>query len=133
MAEKQIREAFEAHLRALDNFPSVWENRPAVQGFDANKAHQKSFMIPASNKSIGLQEKTTLHRGIFQVSLCYPTGIGAGAVEERAAALQLHFAAGTVLTAGGVKVRVKGKPSVGAPISTSPYVVPVSIGYTSVN
>ncbi len=127
-----IREALEAHLHALGGLPNVWQNRAPASGFSANAAHQKSFLIPAKNQGLGLKEKTTLHSGIFQVSLCYPTGVGAMVVDERAEALQAHFAAGTVLTAGSIKVRVRGKPSIEMPVSVSPYVVPVTIRYESI-
>lgn len=132
MSDVAIRSALENHLAAMTpSLPTVWQNRPTVAGFDANKAHQKAFLLRSPNRSRGLTEKTTLHSGIFQVNLCYPAGIGASVVEARGEALQQHFK-GVVLDAGGVKVRVRGMPSIADPISITPYVVPVSIYYESI-
>lgn len=134
MSEEKIRKALEARLfSSPGQLPTVWQNKPPVDGFNASAPHQKAFLLPSENKSYGLKEKTTLHRGIFQVNLCYPSGTGAALVEARGAVLQAHFAPGTELTADGVKVRIRGKPSIAGPVSSSPYVVPVSIRYESIN
>lgn len=133
MSDDKIRKALEDHLMASpDQLPTVWQNRAPVAGFNANAAHQKAFMMPARNRSYGLREKTTLHSGIFQINLCYPSGSGAQVVEARGVALQEHFK-GRVLEVDGVKVEIRGKPDISAPISISPYVVPVSIRYQSIN
>lgn len=131
--DEAIRAALEAKLYALGGLPTVWQNKEPAAGFDPAQAHQKAFMLRALNRSLGIKEKTTLHSGIFQVNLCYPAGVGAAMVEARGAAVQAHFAAGTVLESGGVKVRIRGKPSIGNPVTVSPFVVPVSIRYQSFN
>jgi hypothetical protein len=41
------------------------------------------------------------------------------------------FAANTIIASDGLKVRIKGKPSIGAALSVTPYVIPVSITYES--
>lgn len=133
MADVEIRKALEQHLAAmLDRLPTVWQGRQPVDGFNANQPHQKAFVMRAKNRSQGLQEKTTLHSGIFQVNLCYPSGTSATVVEARGVALQEHFK-GRVLEADGVKVQIRGMPDIADPISISPYVVPVSIRYQSIN
>lgn len=133
MSESSIRAALELHLAAIaDPMPTVYQNKTPSASFDATRPHQKAYLLPATNQSFGLSEKTTLHRGIFQVSLCYPTGNGTIAVEARGKAIQAHFYAGRVLEHNGVKVRIRGKPSIAAAVSLSPYVVPVSIRYESI-
>lgn len=132
MSDDKIRTALEAHLYAMpDPLPTVWQNRAPPTGFDAAKPHQKAFLLRGRNQSRGLQEKTTLHSGIFQINLCYPTGIGTSEIESRAVALQEHFK-GRILQADGVTVRIRGLPDIADPISDSPYVVPVSIRYQSI-
>lgn len=133
MKDQLIRQALESHLAAMQpEMQTIWQNREPDPDFDVNAAHQKVFMLPAENRAQGLREKTTLQSGIFQVNLCYPAGIGTYEVETRAAALQEHFK-GQVLEAEGVKVRVRGTPSIAGPVSVSPYVVPVTIRYESIN
>ena len=133
MADEKIRKALEDHLAALDPaFPTVWQNRPTPAGFDSARPHQKAFLLRAPNASQGLRERTTLHSGTFQINLCYPSGKGVAEIEARGVALQEHFR-GQVLTLDGVKVQIRGKPSIADPVSISPYVVPVSIRYQSIN
>lgn len=127
-----IRKAFEVALATmLPPLPTVYENRQPPAGFDATQAHQKCWLLPAENRSLGLSEKTTLQKGIFQVNLCYPSGKGTLDADQRAAFLQTTFYAGRELVADGVKVRVRGMPSIAAASSLSPYTVPVSIRYES--
>lgn len=133
MADDKIRTILEGHLAAMPQpMPTVWQNRKPTGGFDENKPHQKAFLLRAANRSYGLREKTTLHSGIFQVNLCYPSGNGIAEIEARGVALQEHFK-GQILTLDGVTVTIRGKPSIADPISISPYVVPVSIRYQSIN
>lgn len=133
MADEKIRKALEAHLHAMvPALPTVWQNRPPPAGFAETKPHQKAFLLRVENQSRGLREETTLHSGIFQINLCYPSGTGVAEIEARGVALQEHFR-GQILELDGVKVRIRGKPSIADPISISPYVVPVSIRYQSIN
>ncbi len=131
MSEAKIKEAFEVALAEVSaEIQTVYQGRDPGPGFDAALPYQKPFLLPASNQTLGLSEKTTRHNGIFQVNLCYPSGtLGTTGADERAAALQSIFYAGRILVADGVKVRVRGKPNIAAQIDYSPYTVPVSIRY----
>lgn len=132
MTTEHIRDAFELALAEMQPpLPTIIENRPAPSTYRADAAHQKAFLLPGENRTLGLRRKTTLHSGIFQVNLCYPSGIGTRDAERRAAAIATHFYAGKELVAGGVKVRVTVEPSVAKATSLSPYTVPVSIRYES--
>jgi hypothetical protein len=134
MSEPVIKQAFEIALLAISaDIPTVCQGRNPPPGFDATLAHQKSFLLPAENETLGLSEKTTRHKGIFQVNLCYPSGTkGTTEADARAMALQESFYAGRVLVADGVNVRVRGKPNIAAPVAMSPYTVPVSIRYEAI-
>lgn len=134
MSDQAIRKAFEAALAAMaPPLPTVYQGQEPPRGFDATKAHQKCWLLPDANKSLGLAQNRTLQKGIFQVNLCYPSGIGASDADTRATALQTHFYAGRILEVDGVKVRVTGRPDRHGPSSISPYTVPVSIRYQSIN
>lgn len=131
--QDKIRKALELHLAAFEpKLPTIWQNRGDPQGFNANAPYQKAFLMPASNRAFRLRENVVLQSGIFQINLCYPTGIGAYEPEARAGALAAHFK-GRILEADGVKVRIKGYPDIAPSVSVSPYVVPVSISYESIN
>ena len=133
LIEPLIRQALETHLAALEpELQTVWQNRDPDPGFDSNAAHQKAFLLPVATVAKGLRQKTELHSGIFQVNLCYPAGIGTNDVESRGAALKEHFK-GRKLEAEGVTVSIVGIPSIAAPVNLSPYVVPVTIRYASIN
>jgi hypothetical protein len=134
MSEPTIRKAFESALAAISaDLPTIYQGRDLPVGFDATRAHQKCWLLPAENETLGLLEKTTRHKGIFQVNLCYPSGTqGTTEADLRAAALQSSFYAGRELVTDGVKVRVRGKPNIAAPVAMSPYTVPVSIRYEAI-
>jgi hypothetical protein len=134
MSEHLIKEAFEVALAAISaDVPTVYQGRDVPAGFDATQAHQKSFLLPAENETLGLREQTTRHKGVFQVNLCYPSGTkGTTEADLRAKALQDSFYAGRKLVADGVTVLVRGKPSIAAPVAMSPYTVPVSIRYEAI-
>jgi hypothetical protein len=135
MTDFLIRAALESRLKTLTPaIPIVWQVKTPAKTFNPKDPYIKAFLMPASNRTLGLSEKTTVHKGIFQVSLCYPTGFGMRDVEAMAAAVQQHFPAGLVLEAEGVKVRIRGKPDIAADLGVeSPLVVPVSIRYESFN
>lgn len=133
MTEIDIRQALEMHLAAMPGLlPTVWQNKTPVPAIDTSKPYQKAAILWAKPEALGLEELSTWHKGIFQVSVCYPSGDGTFKIETYAAALQRHFAAGTVLNRNGAKVRVRGKPSIADPVTISPYMVPVSIRFESI-
>jgi hypothetical protein len=133
MSDPRIRAALEAHLEDLaPPLATAWENRD----FDPpdGAPYQEAFMLPGPNKTVGLSQRTAINIGVFQVNLCYPSRAGAEAVEARGKALQDHFnPETTVLESDGIKVRIQGRPVVGASVPGRPgrYVVPVSIRYES--
>jgi len=134
MSTYDIRTALEAHLLALPlpAIPTEFDNhRIATPPIDA--PWQSCSLLPAQPDNPGLDEKTTMQRGVFQVLLRYPSADGAGDAQHRADALCGHFKAPCVLTAGTIQVRTRGRPWVGAPIPGSDrFVIPVSIRWYSI-
>jgi hypothetical protein len=129
-----IRAALETYLATLA--PAL---ETAVQNVEfeppaADVPYQECYLLTAPGRGVGLRQRTTLNRGIFQVNLCYPAGAGAGGAESRGKALQAHFPPNLVIDAGDEgKIRITGQPVVGAEVPGRPgrYVVPVSIRYES--
>ncbi|MCY1042714.1 phage tail terminator-like protein [Corallococcus sp. bb12-1] len=64
--------------------------------------------LPARTSPAGLgQDAQTRHPGVFQVSLFFPLGDGAGAANVAAQAVCDGFARGTTLQAGATLVRIQ--------------------------
>lgn len=66
--------------------------------------------------------------GICQVTLCYPTGAGSGAINARAELLKSSFKRGNSFASGGVTVVISDTPEVmPAYVDGDRYCIPVSI------
>lgn len=89
--------------------------------------------LPNRNNNYGLSKDSPTQRlGIFQVTVCYPTGTGIIAPTEIAAAIVEHFHQDLILYADGVSVKVYEKPSVAPSIQDGTWdKYPVSIRYTA--
>lgn len=106
------RQAFEVHLLGMTPaLPAVLENGHYVP--TVGTAYQQAFLLPASpdNRTIGRGGKR-IDGGIFQVSLMYPLGAGAGASQARALAVQAHFPYGEILAAGGQTTLITKTPNI---------------------
>lgn len=138
MSDPNIRAALEAHLETLaPALPTAWQNRDFDPAAEAPNGapYQEAFVLPGPSRPVDLRQRRAINIGVFQINLCYPTGAGADAVEARGKLIRTHFdPATTVLESAGVKVRIAGRPVIGAPIEGRPgrYVVPVSIRYESI-
>ncbi len=124
-----IRRALEKHLLALT---------PAIATATTNNAFTPTTGVPFQR--IHLRPNTPdnavqgarmfFERGIFQITLFWPTGGGAVAAESRAELLRNHFRRGTSLVESGVTVHVTNTPSIApALVDEDRYSVPVSIYY----
>lgn len=135
MSTQKIRQALEAHLKALDpTFPTAWQGVTFTPA--AGQSYQEVYLLPAASQSTGLRQLTTVYRGVFQVTLCYASGHGVDDAEAKAEAIAAHFdPASTVLEKAGVVVRIEGRPSIGGPLPGEPgrLRVPVSVRYVSIN
>lgn len=106
-----VRQAFEVHLLGMSPaLPAVLENghyTPAV-----GTPYQQAFLLPAAPDNPTLGEDYRREIGIFQVSLMYPQGVGAGAAQARALAVQSRFPRGLRLTAGGQTTLILRTPNI---------------------
>lgn len=91
---------------------------------------QRINLLPNTPQDGQIGSGLYFERGIFQVMLCYPMGLGPSAAESRAQLVKDTFKRGTSMIEGGVTVIVMNAPSVaGAMIEGDSYCIPVSIRY----
>lgn len=71
-------------------------------------------------------------RGLYQVTLIYPLGVGVGALKTRAELIRNYFKKGSSLTYGGITVIIDKVPSLGIMMPDSDtYSLPVKISYSA--
>ena len=122
-----IRALFDARLAALaPALPTAWQDvtfTPPAAG----APFQRTRLIPAPTDNPTLTERLRRDRGIYQVTVSYPAGVGPGAADRRASLIQSWFPAGLVL---GAVARVRGTPAVSPPIDDPARIIlAISIRY----
>lgn len=132
MSQPLIRQALEMALKTYADaagIPVAWENVELAQ---RPATYLRAFLLPVQTASRDLQRKHREYRGVFQVSVCVPTGNGPGAGEAIAAALEAAFPPDVPLTASGLTINLTG------PLSAAPAipddderVIPCSVGYVA--
>jgi hypothetical protein len=128
MSYALIRQALEVRLNALTPpLPTAWENSSFIQPVTA---FQRVSLLPANTSNPTFGDTLAEEKGILQVTLCYPQGNGPVDAMTRAELLRAWFPRGLSISAGGITVRIRGKPSIG-PAQYEPgiYALPVSIPY----
>lgn len=128
---ESIRRALETHLAAMSPaLATAWENAPFTPV--SGTPYQKAFMLYAApdNSTLGCQRRREV--GVFQVTLCYPTGVGNSACQSRAEAVREHFKRGTTVSHGGQSVLVTQTPNKATlGVDGDRYMVAVSIPYSA--
>lgn len=128
-----IRNALEVALLAMPScLPTAFENMvfdPPVDETGSLPYQDCNFMTaPPLNTVLGngmFQE-----RGIMQVSLKYPSGVGSGDADAMALALQAYFYRGQTFVSGSVKVNMDTTPQIGTGRAVGDrWMIPVSIQY----
>lgn len=109
MSDK-IRAALETRLNDLaPAISTAWENvefTPVV-----GTPWQRVNILWASPENTTLGCNRRFERGIFQVTLNYPTNKGASAIDDRVNLLITHFRRGLAMTHSGQTVRITSTPS----------------------
>ncbi|WP_374419437.1 phage tail terminator-like protein [Chromobacterium sp.] len=123
-----IRRALESRLLAwaeAKGLPVAWEalvfNPPA-------SVYLKVFLMPAEPVNMDLDSGFREH-GVFQVSICTPSGAGPQQAEALADELRQLFAADEVI--GPVRISMTPYRSPGLPSDTH-FIVPVTIRYSTI-
>lgn len=127
MSLAAIRTALEKRLALMTPaMPTAYENanftpQPGV-------AYQRADLLPNTPDNSSQGAAHYIERGIFQITLSYPSGAGAGAAMARAQAVRNQFRRGTTLQQSGVTVLVYRTPSIApALIDGDRYGVPISV------
>ena len=129
MSQQLIRAALDTHLAAMAGAPTL-----TFEGDDFTPVPGVTYaavaLMPRRPANPTLSERLQDNGGIYQIGLKFPRGTDTGTMDALADALQLHFAAGTVLTAGIISVRIEGTPAIAGGFETGDrWMVPVSIRY----
>lgn len=114
MSRVAIIAALEGGLRSITpDLPTIWEDEASDVDTGPGATHQKTYTLfaePITNESGAGQ----VERGIYQVNLFYPAGLGIGPPMARGDLIQstMHRA-GSFAAAGGLVVNIE-KVAVGA-------------------
>lgn len=103
-------------------FPAAGQTKP--------KDYLAAFFLPnqTTNSELGVGQEQ--HRGLFQVSVFWSSGSGLIKPLDVAGRVIEHFAKGTTLHSGGLKIIIDRKPFAASPIQEDDRVhVPVTITY----
>lgn len=123
-----IRAQLETRLSLMSSMETAWINvafTPTV-----NVPYQRVSLLPIDPVNPALGQETIIDRGIFQVLLCYPVGVGPADAYARAEAVRAQFPAGLTLSG----VRIESTPSIAQGFNDDErFVVPVSIRYVSIH
>ena len=127
MSIVSIRKALEKHLLALTPaFPTATQNNAFIP--TTGVPYQKIHLLPNTPNNAVQGASMYFERGIFQITLLWPTGVGAMAADTRAELIRNHFRRGTSLVESGITVHVTNTPSIASAIPDGDrYAVPVSV------
>ena len=129
MSQSLIRKALEKKLAALSpNIATAYENVSFTPV--AGTPYQRITLMPNDPDNSQMGSASYIARGIFQVTLCYPTQTGPASAETQAQIVQAHFKRGTALAESGIFVVVTHTPKQHpAMIDLDRYCIPLSILY----
>lgn len=129
MSLDKVVQALEQRLAAFTPaIAVVHENENYTPETDT--PYMKANTLPADPDNSEMGSKNYFERGIFQVTLFYPIGAGAGDARATAVALREHFKRGTTMTAGGVDVIAVKDPAIARGFNDGDrYVLPISVTF----
>lgn len=131
MSDTKIRKCFEKRLALMSPALTTEYENTAYTPVVATP-YQKTNLLPAAPDNASLGSAYYREIGVFQVTLRYPQGTGAGAAELRAEAIIQHFKRGTSMTEDSQTVLVLRTPTKSpAFMDGDRYCIPISIFYQS--
>jgi len=129
-----IMDALLGHLSSLTFSPALAISYPGVEFPASGQAKPANYLqatfLPnvTSNSELGAGQEQ--HRGLLQVSVYWKNGAGLVKPLEAADRIIDHFAKGTTLHAGGLKIVIDRKPYASAPLQDGDRLqTPVTIQY----
>jgi len=131
MSIATIRAALESRLNGISPaLPTAWSNvayTPTV-----GTAWQRVELLVNQPVDYAVTSDVVEQRGILQVTLFYPLGVGTATVAARAEAIRARFAPPQTLTSGGTSVEIVSSPFVSAGVPVDEWwALPVSIYWRS--
>lgn len=130
MSTGRIMGLLEYHLgtwAAKKGVPVASQN---VQFSDTDGLYLQSHLLPASTECLDLAQVSRVYHGVYQITLCAPTGSGQAQVQAVADDLINLFDLGTTLTDGLIRCAIISVPTVFAGIThCHTYSLPLSLRY----
>lgn len=108
----KIRQALETHLKNTPGLgmPVAYDNARFTRPADGG-AYVESRLMPNVPDGSMIGSSQYIERGIYQLTLCYPEGIGPGDSDLKAKLLRQRFARGTTVVKGDVATIVVSVPA----------------------
>ena len=132
--EANILEALSARMAALvlsSPLPVSWANVDYVPITGTGYITTQQLPNQTMQASLGTTGKNR-HRGIFQISVFWPKGKGQVTPLGTVGEIITHFKRGTVLTAGGISVRIDAPPYANpAMVDGAFFMTPISVPYVA--
>ncbi len=129
MSQALIRRAFEKRLAAIvPALATAYENRTYVPV--SGTPYQRANLLPATPDNSTQGPTTYFEIGVFQITLCYPSGNGSTDIEARVQLVRNQFKRGTSMTEGSVMTLVTHTPRVAPGYADGDrWCIPVSVTY----
>ncbi|WP_342221042.1 phage tail terminator-like protein [Candidatus Fukatsuia endosymbiont of Tuberolachnus salignus] len=130
MSTGRVIALLEHHLgawAAQKGFPVASQN---VQFSDTGGLYLQSHLLPATTECLDLAQVSRVYHGVYQITLCAPTGSGQAQVQAIADDLISLFDLGTLLTDGIIRCAIISVPTVFTGIThCHTYSLPLSMRY----
>ena len=126
------------HLGTLTFSPALAVAYPGVTFPPAGEQKPDNYLqvsfLPNRTTTLSVGKGRQMHQGILQISVFWNAGEGHVKPLDAADQIIKHFAKGTKLFSGGVKVQIDNKPWVSGPLQEPDRVqFPITILYRSFN
>lgn len=126
--------AFIDHLDTLEFSPSLPIAYPGITFPAAGAVKPENYLtatyLPNVTRTVTIGGGTQQHRGIFQVSVFWKSGVGLVKPLDIAGQIIGHFPKDLLLYSGAVRVKIDRKPWASSPIQEDDRVqIPVSIPF----
>ena len=111
MSQPTIRAALESALASIKPaIDTAWQNMPYKPVVDRH--YQAVYLLPAEPNNYSMGDGSRQERGIFQVSLLYPSGQGTTGAGARAEMIAALFRRGASFTKNGITVQIERTPEI---------------------
>lgn len=129
--EANILAALLSHLSGLTLTPAMSLAWPDIDFEPPAQGYLRATLVPNTVEQVTLGTNgKNRHRGLFQVDVFWKRNAGEIVPREKADLVAAQFKRGTVLTSGGLNIRINRPPRVAQTLESGPYTqTPVLISY----